>query len=149
MKIIVFKGVIRLEFTVEKSNAISVILSASQSIQEVIRKDAVENELNPTEFAVLKLLYHKGEQPIQVIGKMIHISSSSITYVVDKLEQKKIVIRKACSEDRRVIYASLTNAGKTLMDQILPHHEICMDKIFCQLTQSDLNKMIELLKKIE
>jgi len=84
-------------------DTVSVILRASQSIQDVIRKDAARYELNPTEFAVLELLYHQDEQPIQMIGKKILISSS-ITYVIDKLEQKKFVVRKACPEDRRVTH---------------------------------------------
>ena len=138
-----------MEIATEKLNAVSVILRASQSIQEVIRKDAAKYEMNPTEFAVLEVLYQKGDQPIQMIGKKVLISSSSITYVVDKLEQKKFVVRKACPEDRRVTYASLTSHGKTLMDRIFPKHEKKMEGIFCQFTDTDMNKMIELLKKIE
>ena len=137
-----------MELATKKLNAVSVILRASQSIQDVIRKDAARYELNPTEFAVLELLYHKGDQPIQMIGKKVLISSSSITYVVDKLERKKFVVRKACPEDRRVTYASLTSLGKTLMDQIFPQHEKKMEQIFEQLTDEDINKMIELLKQI-
>ncbi|MFF2755597.1 MarR family winged helix-turn-helix transcriptional regulator [Psychrobacillus sp. NPDC058041] len=130
-------------------NAVSVILRASQLIQEVIRRDAACSELNPTEFTVLELLNQRGDQPIQVIGKKVLISSGSITYVVDKLEQKKFVVRKACPEDRRVTYASLTSVGKTLMDQIYPQYEKKIEGIFDQLTEADLNKMVELLIKIE
>lgn len=140
---------IRLELVTEKLNAVSVILRASQLIQEVIRRDAASNELNPTEFTVLELLYQRGDQPIQLIGKKVFISSSSITYVVDKLEQKKFVVRKACPEDRRVTYASMTSLGKTLMDQIYPQYKKKMEEIFDQLTEADLNKMVELLIKIE
>lgn len=132
-----------------KLNAVSVILLTSQSIQEVIRKDAARYELNPTEFAVLELLYQRGDQPIQVIGKKALISSSSITYVVDKLEQKEFVVRKACPEDRRVTYASLTSLGTTLVEQIFPPYEKKLEEIFGQLTEADMNKMIELLKKVE
>lgn len=142
------RGVIRLELATEKLNAVSVILRASHKIQEVIRKDAAKYELNPTEFAVLELLYQIGDQPIQMIGKKILISSSSITYVVDKLEQKQFVVRKACPEDRRVIYASLTSLGKTLMNQIFPPYEKKVEGMFGEFTETDMSKMIELLKRI-
>lgn len=138
-----------MELVIEKINAVSVILRASQSIQEAIRKNAASFELNPTEFAVLELLYQRGDQPIQVIGKKALMSSSSITYIVDKLEQKKYVVRIACPEDRRVTYASLTSLGKKLMDQIIPQYEKKMDGIFGQLSETDMNKMIELLIKIK
>lgn len=68
--------------------ALVVLMRASQSVQDVLRKDIKVYGLNTTEFAVLELLYHKGDQPIQHIGKKILLSSGSITYVVDKLEKK-------------------------------------------------------------
>lgn len=140
---------IRLELTPIKLNAVSFILRASQSIQEVIRKDAAKYELNPTEFAVLELLYQRGDQPIQVIGKKALISSSSITYVIDKLEQREFVVRKACQKDRRVTYASLTSLGKALVERIFPPYEKKIEEIFGKLTEADMNKMVELLKKVE
>lgn len=138
-----------LKLATEKLNAISVILLASQSIHEVVKKEAARYEMNSTEFAVLELLYRKGDQPIQVVGKRVLISSSSITYVIDKLVQKKFVARKACPADRRVIYASLTSAGQTLMDQIFPQHEQEMVGILDQLTEEDVIKMIEILSKVK
>jgi len=131
-----------------KLKAFSVILRASQAIQEVNKKSVATLGLNQTEFAVLELLYHKGDQPIQIIGKKILISSSSITYVVDKLEKKKYIARKACSEDRRVTYAALTNQGKTFMEQNFSKHTKKLEKIFEQLEEKDINKTIELLKQI-
>lgn len=134
--------------TNNKLKAFTVILRASQAIQEVNKKSVAMFGLNQTEFAVLELLYHKGEQPIQIIGKKILISSSSITYVVDKLEQKKYLFRKACPEDRRVTYAVLTSEGKAFMDQNFPQHQKKLEKIFEQLADEDVNKTIELLKQI-
>lgn len=128
--------------------AVTVILRASQAIQEVIKKDVATHGLNTTEFAVLELLYHKGDQPTQVIGQKILISSSSITYVVDKLEEKKYVVRKGCPEDRRVTFTAITNKGKELMDEIFPKHERKMEEIFDQLQTNEINKTIELLKRI-
>ena len=65
-----------------------VMLRAAQTVEELLKQDMKTYGINPTEFAVLELLYHKGEQPIQRIGKKILLASSSITYVVDQLEKK-------------------------------------------------------------
>lgn len=131
-----------------KLKAFTVLLRASQSIQEVNKKSVATFGLNPTEFAVLELLYHKGEQPIQIIGKKILISSSSITYVVDKLEKKKYIFRRACQDDRRVTYAVMTSEGKAFMDNNFSKHQNKIEEIFEQLTDEDISKTIELLKKI-
>ena len=142
------KGVIRMEFVNEELKAVTVILRASQAIQEVIRKDAANHGLNSTEFSVLELLYHRGDQPIQMIGKKVLISSGSITYVVDKLEQKNYVRRKGCPEDRRVTYAALTSEGKALMDEIFPQHVLKIKEVFADLGPGEINETIALLKRI-
>src|SRR5699024_5767254 len=95
-----------------------VMSRAYQSVQKQVAKDIKNYGLNQTEFAVLELLYHKGEQPIQTIGQKVLLASSSITYVVDKLEKKALLERRACPKDRRVTYAGITEKGKILMDEI-------------------------------
>ncbi|KGR78356.1 MarR family winged helix-turn-helix transcriptional regulator [Ureibacillus manganicus] len=128
--------------------AFTVLLRASQSIQDASRKDHVKLGLNPTEFAVMEFLYHKGEQPIQVIGKKILIASSSITYVVDKLVEKGFVKRRACPTDRRVTYAVITVEGKKLMDEIFPAHVEKIEEIFSILTKEEIKILIDSLKKV-
>lgn len=132
----------------QQMKAFTVLLRTAQHVQEVARKDIAKHELNLTEFAVLELLYHKGEQPIQVIGKKVLIASSSITYVVDKLEKKGYVERQACPKDRRVTFARITETGTAYMKRIFPQHATQMAQIFEELTEQEITQVIALLKKI-
>ncbi|MGN1402177.1 MAG: MarR family winged helix-turn-helix transcriptional regulator [Bacillus sp. (in: firmicutes)] len=134
--------------TKDTLKAFTVILRASEAIEAVIKRDVAQYGLNMTEFAVLELLYHKGDQPTQVIGQKILISSGSITYVVDKLVKKKYVVRKGCKEDRRVTFAHLTEEGISLMDEIFPKHEEKIAELFDQLDASEVKETIQLMKKI-
>ncbi|MDM5230571.1 MarR family winged helix-turn-helix transcriptional regulator [Lysinibacillus pakistanensis] len=128
--------------------AFTVLFRAYQTIQEATRRDLLQYDLNQTEFSVLEFLYHRGEQPIQVIGKRILIASSSITYVIDKLEQKGYVYRFACAKDRRVTYIFLTDEGRALLEEIFPKHEQKINEIFEVLDPEELKTMILSLKKI-
>lgn len=128
--------------------SLTVLLRASQSIEEVLRKDMQKYGLNMTEFAVLELLYHKGEQPIQKIGEKILITSGSITYVVDKLEKKGFVERVACPNDRRVTFATITASGKTFMNEIFPQHEQKVAQIFDVLSDDEQQQFIEMAKAV-
>ncbi|WP_341300624.1 MarR family transcriptional regulator [Lysinibacillus sp. FSL H8-0500] len=128
--------------------AFTVLFRAYQTIQDATKKDLLQYDLNQTEFSVLEFLYHRGEQPIQMIGKKILIASSSITYVIDKLEQKGYVHRKACPRDRRVTYALLTLEGQALMKEIFPKHEQKINEIFEVLEAQELDNMILSLKKV-
>lgn len=126
-----------------------VVLSrANRTVSDRIQEDIKSYGVNPTEFAVLELLFHKGEQPIQHIGKRILLSSGSITYVVDKLEAKEYLQRKPCPEDRRVIYAAITEKGKELMEEIFPEHQKAIQEMFVKLNNSEKKRLINLLKKL-
>lgn len=126
-----------------------VVLSrALESVEKQVIKDIKSHDMNLTEFAVMEFLYNKGEQPIQVIGKKVLLASSSITYVVDKLEKKSYLERIACPKDRRVIHGKLTDKGHELMDEIFPQHKTAMAEFFADLSKEEKEQSIELLRKI-
>lgn len=125
-----------------------VLTRALQSIRKNVEADIRSHGLNLTEFAVLELLYNKGHQPIQKIGDKVLLASSSITYVVDKLEQKHYLERKACPEDRRITHAALTSKGNELMRDVFPQHAEVIQTIFAGLDMQEKTRMIEQLKKL-
>ena len=128
--------------------AFTVLHRATAAAQEVTKKDVQQSDLNLTEFAVMELLYHKGDQPIQNIGKKVLIASSSITYVVDKLEKKGYVERVACPSDRRVTFAKLTEKGRNFLELIFPKHEQKIAEIFSCLSEQELEIFTALLKRV-
>ncbi|MEH7549305.1 MULTISPECIES: MarR family winged helix-turn-helix transcriptional regulator [Bacillaceae] len=135
--------------SVEKSLKLFIVLSrAYKAINEHVNKAIQANGLNPTEFAVLELLYHKGDQPMQQIGGKILLASGSITYVVDKLEQKGLLRRIACPNDRRVTYAQITEQGKAFIEEIFPEHAKQIDALMSTLSESEKTTAIDLLKKL-
>lgn len=121
---------------------------AFQSIAKRVEEDIKRYGLNQTEFAVLELLYHKGDQPIQKIGDKVLLASSSITYVVDKLEKKHLIERKPCPKDRRVTFAVITEAGQQLMNEIFPKHKEAIQDIFGGLNVEEKKQVITHLKKL-
>lgn len=125
-----------------------VLTRALESIKKRVEEDIKCLGLNPTEFAVLELIYSKGDQPIQKIGEKVLIASSSITYVVDKLEKKNLLKRRPCPKDRRVTYAAITSAGTELMDDVFPKHKSALKEICAGLDVNEKKVMIEQLKKL-
>ena len=131
------------------SLALFVALSkASRAVMSHSQRDISRHGLNPTEFGVLELLYHKGQHPLQHIGDKILLASGSITYVTDKLEQKGYLKRKQCPDDRRVTYAHITEEGRTLMDEIFPQHAKVIHEVMSSLDDHEKEQAIELLKKL-
>lgn len=125
-----------------------VLTRALQTIENEVRRDIKSHGLTLTEFSVLELLYHKGQQPIQKIGQKILLASSSTTYVVDKLEKKQYLKRKDCPSDRRIKHAALTEEGEKVMERIFPKHIDAMNEIMGGLNTDEKEAMISQLKKL-
>ena len=133
----------------KQSLKLYIVLSrAHKAINETTNQFFQENGLNPTEFAVLELLYHKGRQPLQQIGNKILLASGSITYVVDKLEKRGYLIRVSCPSDRRVTYAEITEEGEAFMAEVFPKHEQHLHELVSVLTNEEKDVAIKLLKKL-
>ena len=125
-----------------------VLTRALDSVRKSVEKEIRSYGLNPTEFAVLELLYNKGEQTVQKIGEKVLIASSSITYVVDKLEKKNLILRTPNPEDRRITQVSITEEGKIRMDEIFPGHVKAVQRILEGLDTREKEEMIIHLKKL-
>lgn len=133
----------------ELSLKLFVVLTRTlNAIKKRAEEDIRKLGLNPTEFAVLEFIYHKGDQPIQKIGEKVLIASSSITYVVDKLEKKNLLRRKPCLKDRRVIYATITEDGMELMKKVFPSHRQAIKEIMGGLNIEEKSHLIQQLKKL-
>lgn len=128
------------------------LLAVLGKMSKVLRDKLVANikefGLSPTEFAVLEVLYNKGDLPLQKIGEKILITSGTITYVIDKLEKKKLLKRSASTEDRRIIYAKLTDEGKRLLDEIFPIHKRYINELLSGLSDEEKITFIQLTKKL-
>lgn len=137
------------ELQVERSlRLFRVLHRAFRSVSEHSTRDIKKRGLNPTEFAVLELLYHKGPIPLQQIGSRLLILSGGVTYTVDKLEKTGYVRRRNCEEDRRVTYAEVTEEGRQFMVQVFPEHAEALHQGMSGLTDEEKDAAIELLKKL-
>lgn len=133
----------------EISMKLFVVLTRTlDAIKKSVEKDIRSYGLNTTEFAVLEFIYSKGDQPIQKIGEKVLISSSSITYVVDKLEKKNFLKRVPSPEDRRITFASITEEGKRFMDEIFPQHQETIARIMGGLPLEEKEVLLTHLKKL-
>ncbi|WP_281251849.1 MarR family winged helix-turn-helix transcriptional regulator [Virgibacillus ndiopensis] len=125
-----------------------VLSKAYRVIMQKVEEDIQSRGLNLTDFAVLELLYHKGDQPLQKIGEKILLASGSITYVVDKLEKRDYLVRKSSPRDRRITFASISEKGRELLDIIFPDHWQRIEELMSGLNQEEREQAVVLLKKL-
>lgn len=142
-----------MSFQIDDDQAVSlktfVVLSkAFRTVMDRAIKDMKQYDLSSSEFTILEVLYTKRRIPLQQIGEKILITSGSITYNIDKLEKKGLLKRVPCEEDRRVIYAEITQAGNELFDDIFPKHAASIHLLSQSLSNEEKLTLIEILKKL-
>lgn len=73
------------------------------------------DRLPPSYYHVLKVLMKHGELPMSEVGRMVYISKSNMTSLIDKLVENRLVKRLPDKRDRRVINIDITDKGIELL----------------------------------
>ena len=103
--------------------------------------------LGDSDFRVLEVLLHKGPLPVNTIGPKVWLTPGSISVAVDRLEKKALVKRKN-TDDRRVRLVELTPKGRALITRIFRKHVIAMEEAAAVLSKEERLTLLQLLKKL-
>ena len=125
-----------------------VLTRAASALGARADADAGRHGLSLAEFGALEALYHRGDLLVGELQRKVLKSSGGITYVVDRLQEKGLVERKPCASDRRAVYASITAAGRALMDRIFPMHAEALAGAAEALTRDEKRVAIDLLRRL-
>jgi DNA-binding MarR family transcriptional regulator len=96
----------------------------ARSVGALERRLEEEHGLGVSEYEVLERLAEgpKSERRMQELAAAVHLSQSALSRVVGRLETDGLVTRGLCPEDRRGIYACLTDAGRARYKAARPTH---------------------------
>ena len=126
-----------------------VLWKAARAVEAYAENSVSQLEMCGSDFAVLEALLHKGPLPVNEIGKKILLTSGSITAAVDRLEDKKLVERRAHGTDRRAKIVNLTKDGKKLITRVYVDHAADMERLAsASLTRKERETLIKLCKQI-
>ncbi|VEU82307.1 MarR family winged helix-turn-helix transcriptional regulator [Acholeplasma hippikon] len=125
-----------------------ILFRAHQAVETYAKKDILSYGLTLNEFTALEVLYHKGKLPVQSVCDAVLIPNSSMTYVLDKLEVKKLITRTQDKLDKRTYYVELSENGLNFSNEIFPKHYEHMRKVFDILSTNEQESLNQLLKKI-
>jgi DNA-binding MarR family transcriptional regulator len=96
----------------------------------------------------LLALYDYGPLPPSQIARYIMVKSSTVTGIIDRLEQKGLVYRMRNSPDRRVITIQLTEEGKELAQNAPPPIQQKIVDGLKKLPEEEINQTILSLSKL-
>ena len=100
-----------------------VMVTSLVRVQQLVmeRIDAVlrPHELTFARYEVLRLLSFSsaGAMPMTRLGSLLQVHPTSVTSAVDRLERQGYVERQRQDADRRVVLASITDAGRDVVEK--------------------------------
>lgn len=123
------------------------LVHTSTMLMEVLnRHRASVTDLSPSASQVLTVLDGAGESlPSNVIAERLLVTTASMTSLLDTLERRGFVVRNPHPTDRRKILVSLTEAGATVVDELLPVMRTGEMAAADGLTAEQRSKLVELL----
>jgi len=104
--------------------------------------------LTPPQFYVLATIGYAGGLPFGEIGHKLMVTVSNLTGIVDRLEEKKLVVRKRDDNDRRVVHVVLTDKGTKLYRTTIPLFERSVAEVFAMLSRLEQKEIAALLRKL-
>lgn len=124
------------------------IVRAYQAFGEFSQCDIKRFGLTGPEFDVLATLGNQPGMTFKEIGENTLITKTTLTGVVDRLEEKGLVERRNCPEDRRCVRAVLTEKGDKLFSDVFPDHVERLKERLATLSSDECRQIVTTLGKI-
>jgi len=147
---------------VEKSSRLDSIEAPPDLVKEIVyqirrliqARELYTKELNKNysvtaaQLNCLLALHEEGSLSPSRIAKIIMVKSSTVTGIIDRLEQKGLVERLRNSPDRRVVTIQLTGAGKKMAKNAPPPIQQKILDGLTSLRESEIKRIVKSLKMI-
>ena len=137
----------------EDSSKIEEIVSVIKRIMWLIKqnfeKDFKKMHVTQSQILVMRVLNYYGDMKVGDISRELDLSNSTVSGIIDRLVEKKIVQRKRGEEDRRIVMISLADEYRQPVKKQLNAVAQKMRKALSTITEEDLDSVIQGLEKLE
>lgn len=127
----------------------SFIMFIGGKIKNCSQHFEISCDLSHHEFSVLFILMQNGPQIVKEIARnMQNVSLSTLTRLLDGLEQKQYIERKLDPGDRRSYVISMTDKAASLMQGFPDLLNVLVQQMLESLTPAERLILLELFRKI-
>jgi len=137
----------------EESSRIEEMLTAIKRIVSLIKqnfeRDFKKMHVTQSQILVMRVLNQYGDMKISDISRELDLSNSTVSGIIDRLVEKKIVKRKRSEEDRRIVMISLAEEYRQPVKKQLNAFANKMRRALSTTTEEDLDSIMQGLEKLE
>ena len=138
-----------------KFQSISQIIKLNKDINKSLRHKFYylmqDSELTFPQLSVISMLEKHGKQKVSELSLKIGLSDSTVSGILDRLEQKDIIRRERTKDDRRVVKISLTEKSQKFFNDFRQKKEEYFTQLLKILSDKeikDIIKGLEILNRV-
>lgn len=114
---------------------------ANRALDRIDQALLRQSNMTLTDYEILLALAESDDHRLRMseLADRVYMSRSRLTYRVDRLSEVGFVTREECEDDRRGLWAILTDKGGSALEEATPgHHREVRRLLFTALDQGDL-----------
>jgi DNA-binding MarR family transcriptional regulator len=104
--------------------------------------------LSGPQLVILQELSHLGEVPIGTLATAVSLSQATVTGIMDRLEQRGLVMRRRDEDDKRRVLVSVTSDGKRLLLAAPPPLQESFVREFSRLEDWEQSLILSSLQRV-
>ena len=133
-------------------NELKLIIGLNRAVNKINKLTSnlcAKHGLTLSQFAVLEVLYHKGNLTVGQVKDYILSSDGTIPVVIRNLEKRMLVKRTKHKEDNRSFLISITDKGIELIELVFPLNKKIIEEYLSVYSDEEKNLLLDLLKKLK
>lgn len=120
---------------------------------ELLDQELQKNsQLSLTDYEILQVLSTAADSRLRMseLAHQVLVSRSRLTYRVDRLTEVNYVTREECEDDRRGLWAILTEAGRAALERATDgHHRDIRASYFDNISESEFDVLEAVFDRLE
>jgi DNA-binding MarR family transcriptional regulator len=120
----------------------------ARRMREMSQETLAPWDITPAHLRALRVLKRRGTMRLSELSDHLHIAPRSTTEVVDALESRGLVRRRADPGDRRATLVEVTEPGTRILDAIRAVRGTEAERIFGRLSAADRAQLARILGQL-
>jgi DNA-binding MarR family transcriptional regulator len=108
-----------------------------------MKKVIEETGMSAPQGMVIGLLHKHKKMKVTELSKHLHLPNSTVSGIIDKLEEHDVVIRERSKDDKRVVYVSISTEFEEIHKNFHEKIDRNIENVLNQGSQEELNKISE------
>jgi len=135
------------------TNLSTSLRTAVSSLNKRLRKQMYSaDSYSITEIETMSILYRQGKLLPSELAYQTKIKAQSMSQILKKMEENKMIKRAPSEEDKRKVYITLTSSGKKIVEKTRYERDGWLtkniDKNLTDKEKKTLKKAIEILNRL-